>query len=88
MRAGTVFGDVFGWCMAGMSSGEFRAVVRRIVVDCCVVVELESCVRTDVGFGRGSAECALDCEGCGVVDVHDNFMEEVAAARRDVVERC
>ena len=50
MRAGTVFRDVFGWCMAGMSSGKFRAVVRRIVVDCCVVGELESCVRTDVGF--------------------------------------
>ena len=88
MRAGTVFGDVFGWCMAGMSSGEFRAVVRRIVVDCCVVGELESCVRTDVGFGRGSTECALDCEGCGVVDVHDGFMEEGEAAIRDVVEGC
>ena len=59
-----------------------------VSVGCRGVVEWGCSDRAGVDAGRGGKECASGCDGCCVVVAYDEFGEEGAAARREVVEGC
>ena len=44
--------------------------------------------RAGVDAGRGGTECTSGCDGCCVVVVCDEFGEEGAESRLEVVEGC